>query len=137
MNADNPRNTANGCVHHRSRRAVSGKRRTIGKLNRPSYMPVLPPRNRFKNVPRTALEELPCGSTRPRPLRFPALQQRNLNELLRNGEHYDRFEESLGGRRASRFGLAGVSRFVAFLRRTVLRLHHTKICGRQATLLSG
>src|ERR1043165_8855249 len=41
MKADRPRNTAMGCTHHKSRRPVSPKPRTTGKLTRPSDIPIL------------------------------------------------------------------------------------------------
>src|SRR4051794_36300666 len=43
MNADNARNTTTGCTHQGSRRAVSPKRRTTGKLIPASAMPALLP----------------------------------------------------------------------------------------------
>src|SRR5262245_24668698 len=46
MNADNPMNTATGCTHHRSRRAVSPKRRTTGKSILASAMQALSPERR-------------------------------------------------------------------------------------------
>src|SRR5580700_691570 len=42
MNPDKPRKTISGCTHHRSRRLVSPKPRTTGKLIRASAMPALP-----------------------------------------------------------------------------------------------